>query len=147
MPSTSARSAIIVPHGRRFRRRHCQARACGWRSIALRMFLKRLNHVAHVDHVVHSWVFPKVVFVSFVLYVVKAFAVQSSPRDWIDPATGHRIVRLTDDAGGGSTLYFHDNAFSPDGDKLMISTPRGIAVVDVAKIGSPDLAPVIVIES
>ena len=26
-------------------------------------------------------------------------------RDWIDPDTGHRVVRLTDDAGG-STLYF-----------------------------------------
>jgi oligogalacturonide lyase len=66
-------------------------------------------------------------------------AIQSSPpRDWIDPATGHRIVRLTDDAGG-STLYFHDNAFSPDGDKLMFTTPRGTAVVDVAKIGQADL--------
>ena len=57
------------------------------------------------------------------------------PTDWIDPATGHRIVRLTDDAGG-STLYFHDNAFSPEGDKLMFGTPRGIAVVYVAKIGA-----------
>ena len=51
------------------------------------------------------------------------------------PQTGHRIVRLTDDAGG-STLYFHDNAFSPDGDKMMFNTPSGIAVVDVAKIGT-----------
>src|SRR5262245_2301972 len=62
-------------------------------------------------------------------------ALQSRPpRDWVDPATGHRVVRLTDDAGG-STLYFHDNAFSPEGDKLMFTTPRGMAVVDVAKIG------------
>ena len=60
------------------------------------------------------------------------------PRDWIDADTGHRVVRLTDDAGG-STLYFHDNAFSPEGDKLMFNTPNGIAVVDVAKIGSRDL--------
>ena len=45
------------------------------------------------------------------------------PRDWIDPATGHRVVRLTDDAGG-STLYFHDNAFSPEGDRLMFNTPQ-----------------------
>src|SRR5262245_9262612 len=57
------------------------------------------------------------------------------PRDWIDPDTGHHIVRLTDD-GGGSTLYFHDNAFSAQGDKLMFNTPSGIAVVDVAKIGT-----------
>jgi oligogalacturonide lyase len=63
--------------------------------------------------------------------------------DWIDADTGHRVVRLTDDPGG-STLYFHDNAFSPDGDKLMFNTPNGIAVVDVAKIGSRDLTPQIV---
>ena len=57
------------------------------------------------------------------------------PRDWVDPATGHRVVRLTDEAGG-STLYFHDNAFSPDGDLLMINTPNGIAIMDVARIGA-----------
>src|SRR5688500_19760805 len=65
------------------------------------------------------------------------------PKDWIDAATGHRIVRLTGDAGG-STLYFHDNAFSPEGDKLMFNTPAGIAVVDVAKIGSAGLEPEVV---
>src|SRR6267142_916644 len=32
--------------------------------------------------------------------------------EWIDAETGHRVGRLTDDAGG-STLYVHDNAFSP----------------------------------
>ena len=69
---------------------------------------------------------------------------EPAPRDWIDPATGHRIVRLTDDRGG-STLYFHDNAFSPEGDKLMFSTPGGIAVVDVAKIGTAGLTPEIVV--
>jgi oligogalacturonide lyase len=57
------------------------------------------------------------------------------PTDWIDPSTGHRVVRLTDDAGG-STLYFHDNAFSPEGDKVMFNTPAGIAVMDVAAIGT-----------
>ena len=30
-------------------------------------------------------------------------------RDWIDPATGHRIIRLSSEAGS-RTLYFHDNA-------------------------------------
>jgi oligogalacturonide lyase len=59
------------------------------------------------------------------------------PRDWIDHDTGHRIVRLTSDAGG-ATLYFHDNAFSPQGDRLMINTPDGIAVADVATIGTDD---------
>jgi hypothetical protein len=57
------------------------------------------------------------------------------PKDWIDADTGHRVVRLTGDAGG-STLYFHDNAFSPEGDRLIVNTPDGIAMIDVAKIGT-----------
>jgi oligogalacturonide lyase len=57
------------------------------------------------------------------------------PRDWIDPGTGHRVVRLTDEAGG-STLYFHDNAFTPDGDTLIVNTPGGIAKGLVAAIGT-----------
>src|SRR3989454_10898327 len=60
---------------------------------------------------------------------------ERSLRDWIEIDTRHRVVRLTDDAGG-STLYFHDNAFSPEGDKLIVNTPTGIASVDVAKIGT-----------
>ena len=60
------------------------------------------------------------------------------PEDSIDADTGHRVVRLTGDAGG-STLYFHDNAFSPQGDKLIVNTPDGIAMGDVATIVS--LAP------
>jgi oligogalacturonide lyase len=58
---------------------------------------------------------------------------QGGPKEWIDAETGHRVVRLTDDSGG-STLYFHDNAFSSDGDTMMFNTPSGIAVIDVAKI-------------
>ena len=65
------------------------------------------------------------------------------PKDWIDRDTGHRVVRLTGDAGG-STLYFHDNAFSPEGDRLIFNTPDGIAILDVAKIGT-DAAPAAVI--
>jgi oligogalacturonide lyase len=67
------------------------------------------------------------------------FHAQTEPRrDWIDPATGHRVVRITDQAGG-STLYFHDNAFSAAGDRMMLRTSKGIAVVDVARIGSETL--------
>jgi oligogalacturonide lyase len=68
---------------------------------------------------------------------------QGGSKDWIDAATGHRIVRLTGEAGG-STLYFHDNAFSPEGDKIMFNTPSGIAVIDVAKIGTAGVEPEIV---
>ena len=86
----------------------------------------------------------KVVVVVIVGTAALAAGQEPAPRDWVDPATGHRIVRLTDDRGG-STLYFHDNAFSPEGDKLMFSTPGGIAVVDVAKIGTAGLTPEIVV--
>jgi oligogalacturonide lyase len=65
------------------------------------------------------------------------------PRDWIDRDTGHRIVRLTDDAGG-STLYFHDNAFSPAGDRLIVNTPKGIALIDVAGIGTAAARPEVI---
>src|ERR1044071_3132321 len=61
-------------------------------------------------------------------------AADNDATDWIDPDTGHRIVRLSTE-GGSRTLYFHDNSYSPQGDKLLISTPSGIALIDVAKIG------------
>jgi oligogalacturonide lyase len=53
------------------------------------------------------------------------------PTDWIDSDTGHRIVRLTTEPGSAS-LYFHQNAYSPDGKKLVITTPTGISTVDLA---------------
>lgn len=31
--------------------------------------------------------------------------------DWVDPDTGHRVIRLSDEAGS-QPLYFHDNAYS-----------------------------------
>src|SRR5262245_35629773 len=68
---------------------------------------------------------------------------ETSRTEWIDPDTGHRVVRLTDDAGG-STLYFHDNAFSPDGNTMMVNTPNGVAIMDVAAIGKKDAALAIV---
>ncbi len=46
---------------------------------------------------------------------------QTPPVDWIDPATGHRIIRLSGD-DGGSSLYFHQNTYTPKGDKLIFDT-------------------------
>ncbi len=59
----------------------------------------------------------------------------NSPTDWIDPVTGHRIIRLSTEPGS-TTLYFHDNSYSPEGDKLIFSSPSGIAMVDLATLGS-----------
>src|SRR5690349_2925026 len=54
-----------------------------------------------------------------------------TPRsDWIDPDTGHRVIRLSTEPGS-STLYFHDNAYSESGDKLIFASPGGIALVDL----------------
>ncbi len=52
------------------------------------------------------------------------------PLDWIDPDTGHRVIRLSRDAGSQS-LYFHQNAYSPDGQKLIITTPSGLATINL----------------
>ena len=57
-------------------------------------------------------------------------ATRPAPREWIDPKTGHRIVRLTGEEGGGK-LYFYRDMFTPQGDKLVINTPGGIALVDM----------------
>jgi hypothetical protein len=33
------------------------------------------------------------------------------PREWIDPDTGHRVIRLSDEPGSQS-LYFHQNGYT-----------------------------------
>ncbi len=53
------------------------------------------------------------------------------PKSWIDPQTGHRVVRLTDEPGSES-LYFNDNAFAPDGKEMVYSTPNGISAIDLS---------------
>jgi oligogalacturonide lyase len=53
------------------------------------------------------------------------------PREWIDPDTGHRVLRLSDEPGTAS-LYFHQNAYSPDGKKLVVTTPHGISTITLA---------------
>src|SRR5437588_13122085 len=69
---------------------------------------------------------------------------QSPPADWIDPATGHRIIRLSGD-GGGSSLYFHQNAYTPRGDKFVFNTRAGIAAVDVTRLGKEPVKAEIVV--
>ncbi|HVS53330.1 MAG TPA: oligogalacturonate lyase family protein [Opitutaceae bacterium] len=54
--------------------------------------------------------------------------------DWIDPKTGHRIIRLSPDSGG-SSLYFHQHSYTPEGDKVVIRGAGGIATVDLSTLG------------
>src|SRR5436305_9448077 len=60
---------------------------------------------------------------------------QAPPADWVDPATGHRVIRLSGD-DGGSSLYFHQNAYTPKGDKLVFNTRAGIVAVDLTALGA-----------
>src|SRR5262245_23775853 len=55
---------------------------------------------------------------------------QDPPAEWIDPATGHRVIRLSREPGSAS-LYFHQNAYSPDGQKLIITTPTGLSTINL----------------
>ncbi len=52
------------------------------------------------------------------------------PTSWIDPDTGHRIVRLTQEPGSAS-LYFNQNGYTADGKKMVYTTPEGISVLDL----------------
>jgi oligogalacturonide lyase len=50
------------------------------------------------------------------------------PREWVEPATGHRVVRLSDEPGTAS-LYFHQNPYTATGDKMIVTTPSGLATI------------------
>src|SRR5512132_2248388 len=55
---------------------------------------------------------------------------QPPPREWIDADTGHRVIRLSDEPGSQS-LYFHQNGYTPDGQKLIITTPTGLSTINL----------------
>src|SRR5436309_1185716 len=74
---------------------------------------------------------PLIILIALALMAISAFAQQQPPREWVDPDTGHRVVRLSTEPGSAS-LYFHQNAYTPGGKKLIITTPTGISTIDLA---------------
>lgn len=54
---------------------------------------------------------------------------QEVPREWVDPSTGHRIIRLSEEPGS-SSFYFHQNGYTASGDKLVFSTRHGLSTYD-----------------
>jgi oligogalacturonide lyase len=58
-------------------------------------------------------------------------AAESLRKEWVDPDTGHRVFRLSTENGAGS-LYFHYNAYSADGKKVVFNSPSGIMAADLA---------------
>jgi len=59
---------------------------------------------------------------------------------WIDADTGHRVYRLSTEPGSGN-LYFHYNAYSPDGKKLVFNSPAGIMAADLSTMKSELIVP------
>jgi oligogalacturonide lyase len=66
------------------------------------------------------------------LFLAVALLTQTGepPTEWIDPDTGHRVVRLSTQPGSAS-LYFNYNGYTSDGSRLLFSTPDGISAVDL----------------
>ncbi len=72
--------------------------------------------------------------ISFILgslALVTALRAQEPPLEYIDKDTGHRVVRLSREPGTAS-LYFNQNAYTPDGRKLVVTSPSGISTIDLA---------------
>jgi len=57
-------------------------------------------------------------------------AAEEPPREWIEPATGHRVIRLSREPGT-SSLYFHQNAYTADGEKMIVSTREGLSAINL----------------
>src|SRR5438132_1427617 len=69
--------------------------------------------------------------VAFTCGVLIAAARADEPAaDWVDPATGHRVARLSREPGT-SSFYFHQNAYTEAGDKLVVSTRSGLATINL----------------
>ena len=60
----------------------------------------------------------------------RADTATNQPVEWIDSDTGHRVVQLSREPGSES-LYFNLNPFTPDGRKMVITTPSGISMIDL----------------
>lgn len=67
--------------------------------------------------------------------------VKNPPKSWIDPETGHRVVRLTDEPGSDS-FYFNVNGYTPDGKEMAYTTSDGgISVLDLKTFATRQVVP------
>jgi oligogalacturonide lyase len=71
-----------------------------------------------------------IVAIAAAAFSINAAALSDSPTEWIEPATGHRVIQLTREPGSAS-LYFHQNMYTATGDKMVIATPRGLSTIDL----------------
>lgn len=51
-------------------------------------------------------------------------------REWIDPSTGYRVLRISEQANS-STLYFNYPSYTPEGDHFIFTTPETISKINL----------------
>lgn len=74
---------------------------------------------------------PVVVRMACCLLLASTTFAAEPPVEWIDPDTGHRVIRLSTEPGTRS-LYFHQNSVTPDGRFVIVSSPGGISAIEIA---------------
>ena len=73
----------------------------------------------------------------FALFV-RADTTTNLPTEWIDPDTGHRVIRLTREPGSDS-FYFNVNGYTPDGKRMAYTTPSGISMLNLDTLQATQL--------
>ena len=53
------------------------------------------------------------------------------PQSWVDPDTGHRVIRLTAEPGSAS-LYFNQNGYTAGGRRMVYTTQDGVSVLELS---------------
>jgi oligogalacturonide lyase len=84
--------------------------------------------------------FGSIALLAVFLFETSLFAQTNGPTEWIDPDTGHRVVQLSREPGSES-LYFNLNPFTPDGKKMVITSPSGISLIDLETHDVEKIAP------
>ena len=74
-------------------------------------------------------------FAAWLTAVVIANGQATPPKSWVDPDTGHRVVRLTDEPNSAS-LYFNETAFTADRKGMVYITRDGISLLDLDSLKS-----------
>lgn len=73
---------------------------------------------------------PRLLRVLIVLTAPLLVGAEEEPNSWVDPDTGHRVIQLTREPGSAS-LYFNESGYTPDGKRMIYTTPDGISLLDL----------------
>ena len=68
--------------------------------------------------------------IAALVFLAVPLGADDPPLEWVDQATGHRIIRLSREPGSAS-LYFHQNAYAAAGDKMVFATREGLSTVNL----------------